>query len=77
MLRVEQVFPCTLAEVLNSLLSYSILEMVVDTAEGETLICACAHSFEIVVSKSTIVAIVMQKPAHHVAWQSAGKLAWC
>ena len=31
-----------------------------DTAAGETLICACTCSFEIVVRKLTIVAMVMQ-----------------
>ena len=60
MLRVEQLFPRALMEFPNSLLSYSILEMGVDTAAGETLICACTCSFEIVVRKSTIVAMVMQ-----------------
>jgi len=34
MLRVEQLFPCTLAEVPNSLLSYPILKMGVDAAKG-------------------------------------------
>ena len=38
MLRLEQLFPCALTEVLNGLLSDLILEMGVDTAEGELLI---------------------------------------
>jgi hypothetical protein len=60
MLHVEQLFPCALLEVANSLLSYSILEMNIDAAEGETLICACACIFEIVVGISTIVAMIIQ-----------------
>ena len=44
----------------NSLLSYSILEMGIDAAKGETLICTHTCRFEIVVSKLTIVAMVMQ-----------------
>ncbi len=38
MLRLEQLFPRALTEVLNGLLSDLILEMGVDTAEGELLI---------------------------------------
>jgi hypothetical protein len=50
MMCAEQLFPRTLAEVPNGLLSDPILEM------G----CAQTCSFEVVVSKSTIVAMVMQ-----------------
>ena len=60
MMCAEQLFPRTLTEVLNGLLSDPILEMGVDAAEGEPLICARTCSFEVVVSKSTIVAMVMQ-----------------
>ena len=61
MMCVEQLFPCTLAEVPNGLLSNPILEMGVDAAEGaEPLICDRTCSFEVVVGKSTIVAMVMQ-----------------
>ena len=56
---VEQLFPRTLAEVPNGFLSDPILEMGVDAAEGEPLIGACTCIFEVVVGKSTIVAIVM------------------
>jgi hypothetical protein len=61
MMCVEQLFPCTLAEVPNGLLSDPILEMGVDAAEGaEPLICDRTCSFEVVVGKSTIVAMIMQ-----------------
>ena len=60
MMCMEQLFPCTLAEIPNGLLSDPILEMGVDAAEGEPLICARTCSFEVVVGKSTIVAMVIQ-----------------
>jgi hypothetical protein len=60
MMWVEQLFPCTLAEVPNGLLSDPILEMGVDAAESEPLICTRTCSFEVVVGKLTIVAMVMQ-----------------
>ena len=60
MMCMEQLFPCTLAEIPNGLLSDPILEMGVDAAEGEPLICTRTCSFEVVVGKSTIVALVIQ-----------------
>jgi hypothetical protein len=60
MMCVEQLFPCTLAEVPNGLLSDPILEMGVYAAESEPLICVRTCSFEVIVGKSTIVAMVMQ-----------------
>ena len=59
MMCVEQLFPRTLAEVPNGLLSDTILEMGVDATESEPLICARTCSFEFVVGKLTIV-VVMQ-----------------
>ena len=60
MICMEQLFPCTLAEIPNGLLSDPILEMGIDAAEGEPLICARTCSFEVIVGKSTIVAMVIQ-----------------
>jgi hypothetical protein len=57
---LAQLFPRTLAEVPNGLLSDPILEMGVDAAEGEPLICARTCSFEVVVGKLTIVAMLIQ-----------------
>jgi len=59
---MEQLFPRTLAEVPNSLLSYPILKMGIDAAKGWALVQACTCRLEIVVSKSTIAAMVVQNP---------------
>jgi hypothetical protein len=69
MMCVEQLFPRTLAEVPNDLLSDPILEMGVDAAEGKPLICARTCSFEVVVDKSTIVAMIMQYFDAVLIWQ--------
>jgi hypothetical protein len=57
---VEQLLSCTLTEVANGLSGYSILKMSIDTTEGKSLICTCACVLEIIIGKSTIVAMVVQ-----------------
>ena len=56
---VEQLFSSALGEAADGLLGNTILEMGVDTAEGESLTGLFACRLEIVVSKAAVIAVVM------------------
>ncbi len=57
---MEQLLSCALTEVANGLFGYSILKMSIDAAEGNSLIHTCACILEVIVSESTIVAMVVK-----------------
>jgi hypothetical protein len=57
---VEQLLSCALTEVANGLFGYSILKMSIDATEGKSLICTCAGVLEVIIGKSTIVAMVVK-----------------
>ncbi len=57
---VEQLLSCALTEVANGLFGYSILKMSIDAIEGKSLICTCTRVLEVIIGKSTIVAMVVK-----------------
>jgi hypothetical protein len=57
---MEQLLSCALTEVVNVLFGYSILKMSIDAAEGSPLIRTFACILEVIVSKLTIVAMVVK-----------------
>ncbi len=57
---MEQLLSCALTEVANDLFGYSILKMSIDAAEGNSLICTCARILEVIIGKSTIVAMIVK-----------------
>ncbi len=57
---VEQLLSHALMEVANGLFGYSILKMSIDATEGKSLICTCACVLEVIISKLTIVAMVVK-----------------
>jgi hypothetical protein len=57
---VQQLFPCTLAEVANGFLGKPILEMGFDTTEGEALPCTLASLFEVFFCKLSIIPMIMK-----------------
>ncbi len=58
--RMEELLLCTLSEVPDGLFCDAILEMGVDSTEGETLPLCTAAVLEGVVCKSSIVAVVVE-----------------
>jgi hypothetical protein len=58
--RVEELLPCTLSEVPDGLFCDAILEMGIDSTEGETLPLCTAAVLEGIVCKSSIVAVVVE-----------------
>ncbi len=57
---MEQLLSCALTEVANGLFGYSILKMSIDATEGKSLIYTCAQVLEVIIGKSTIVAMVVK-----------------
>jgi hypothetical protein len=57
---VEQLLSCALMEVANGLFGYSILKMSIGATVGKSLICTCAPVLEVIISKSTIVTMVVK-----------------
>jgi hypothetical protein len=57
---VEQLLSRALTEVANGLFGYFILKMSIDATEGKLLICTCARVLEVIIGKSTIVAMVVK-----------------
>ncbi len=55
-----ELLPCTLSEVPDGLFCDAILEMSIDSTEGETLPLCTAAVLEGVVCKSSIVAVVVE-----------------
>ena len=60
MARVEELLPCTLSEVPDGFFCNAVLEMSIDSAEGETLPLCTAAVLEAVVCKLSIVAVVVE-----------------
>ncbi len=60
LVRVEELLPCTLSEVPGGLFCNAILEMGVDSTEGETLPLCTAAVLEGVICKLSIVAVVVE-----------------
>ncbi len=58
--RVEELLPCTLSEVPDGIFCNAVLEMGIDSTEGETLPLCTAAVLEGVVCKSSIVAVVVE-----------------
>jgi hypothetical protein len=58
--RMEELLPCTLLEVPDGLFCDAILEMGIDSTEGETLPLCTAAVLEGIVCKSSIVAVVVE-----------------
>ncbi len=58
--RMEELLPCTLLDVPDGLFCNAVLEMGIDSTEGETLPLCTAAAFEGVVCKSSIVAVVVE-----------------
>ena len=56
---MKQLLPCTLREIMDSLLNNPILEMSVYAADGESLLGHLACCLEIVVCKTAIVTVIM------------------
>jgi hypothetical protein len=56
---MQQLFPSTFTKITNGLLGNPILEVSIDTTEGEALPWILTSLFEGVVGKSPIVAVVM------------------
>ncbi len=57
---VEELLPCTLLEVPDGLFWDAVLEMSIDSTEGETLPFCTAAVFVGVVCKSSIVSVVVE-----------------
>jgi hypothetical protein len=57
---MEELLPCTLLEVPDGLFCDAILEMGIDSTEGETLPLCTAAVLEGIVCKSSIVAVVVE-----------------
>jgi hypothetical protein len=60
LVRVEELLPCTLSEVPDGLFCDALLEMGIDSTEGETLPLCTAAVLEGVVCKLSIVAVVVE-----------------
>ena len=60
MARVEELLLCTLSEVPDGLFCDAVLEMGIDSTEGETLPLCTAAVLEGVVCKLSIVAVVVE-----------------
>ncbi len=58
--RVEELLPCTLLEVPDGLFCDAVLEMGIDSTEGETLPPCTAAALEGIVCKSSIVTVVVE-----------------
>ncbi len=58
--RVEELLPCTLLEVPDGLFCDAVLEMGIDSTEGETLPLCTAAVLEGIVCKLSIVAVVVE-----------------
>ncbi len=58
--RMEELLPCTLSEVADGLFCDAILEMSIDSTEGEMLPLCTAAVLEGVVCKLSIVAVVVE-----------------
>jgi hypothetical protein len=66
--RVEELLPCTLSEVPDGLFCNAVLEMGIDSTEGETLPLCTAAILEGVVCKLSIVAVVWGGYGRRAAW---------
>jgi hypothetical protein len=60
LVRVEELLQCTLLEVPDGFFFDAVLEMGIDSTEGETLPLCTAAVLEGVVCKSSIVAVVVE-----------------
>ncbi len=58
--RVEELLLCTFSEVPDGLFCNAILEMSIDSTEGETLPLCTAAVLEGIVCKSSIIAVVVE-----------------
>jgi hypothetical protein len=58
--RMEELLPCTLAEVVDGLLCNAVLEVSIDPAKGKTLPLGTATVLESIVCKSSIVTVVVE-----------------
>ncbi len=57
--RMEELLPCTLAEVADGLLCNAVLEVSIETAKGKMLSLGAATILESVVRKLSIVTVVV------------------
>ncbi len=60
LVRMEELLPCTLAEVLDGFFRDAILEVGIDPTKGKTLLLCTAAVLERVVRKLSIVAVVVE-----------------
>ncbi len=60
LVRMEELLPCTLSEVPDGLFCNAILEMGIDSTEGEMLPLCTAAVLEGIVCKFSIVAVVVE-----------------
>jgi hypothetical protein len=57
---MEELFPCTLAEIADSLLHDAVLEVGIDTTKGKSLSLCAATVLEGVVHEASIIAVVVE-----------------
>ncbi len=57
---MEELFPCTLVEIVDSFLCESVLKVGIDATEGEVLSLCIATALEGIVGKASIVALAVE-----------------